>query len=168
MNTITHERRQELEQMLGCKICPLTIEEKTDVPAWLFGGEMPLTVYGCVADGGTAKGGQQSRLVDSRALRPCTAEYGRECDLYIQAHKAVLPNNGSPPTELNSGTEYTLLVREPHRGPGFGTTAVEANVPYRATFVRVIGDVLYFSTDRHIQKPNLEFRKSAIQSVQIP
>ena len=169
MDTITYERKQKLEQMIGCKICPLTIEEKTAIPAGLFeNSEMPLTVYGCVADGGTARGGKQSQLVEARALRPCSEEYGKECDLYARAHKAVLPNNCSPPIELNSGVEYTLTVREQHRGPGFGTTPVERQTPYRATFVRVIGDILYFSTSRHIQKPNLEFRKSTVQSVQIP
>ena len=163
MDPLNIRKREELEKIIGHRICPLAAEETALIEMGVYvNSEMPLTVYLCEIDRGSARGGVQSELVQSRALTPCSEEYAGECHLYREFGTTTVNFHSTPEMpscsiELNSGTKYEIVERRQIRGPGFGMNSSHRyNTKHAGTFIKAVGDVLYFTPNLRINKFDIE------------
>src|SRR3989339_2191771 len=83
MEPINQLQKKELEDRLGFRICPLTVEEiDHPIHIGLYLNAGPVTKYRCAVDGGLARGGTPSTIMMFTAIRPCPEEYAENCPSY--------------------------------------------------------------------------------------
>ncbi len=80
IESISSERKRELEGMLERSVCPLTAEE-ISYPLFigLYMNAGPVHKYFCAVDGRTARGGILSTIMYFTAIQPCNGEYAKAC-----------------------------------------------------------------------------------------